>query len=113
MAGLALSTPGEFRGFLVNLKEDAQILDFLDVVGKDLVRSGVLREAEFSLKDPDRLQKAKLKARLIDSGVKIDDISTDAFFKDQPDDWWEVMYWELGCQSGCRVLASCLSAEDC
>ena len=89
MAVLALSTPDEFRGFLVNLKEDARIVDFLDVVGKDLVRSGVLREAEFSLKEPDRLQKAKLKARLIDSGVKIDDISTDAFFKDQPDEWWE------------------------
>ena len=24
-----------------------------------------------------------------------------------------LMYWELGCQSGCRVLASYLSAEDC
>ena len=84
MAGLALSTPAEFRGFLVTLKGVAQITDFLDVLGKDLVRSGILREAEFSLKDPDRLQKAKLKARLIDSGVKIDDISTDVLFRNQP-----------------------------
>ena len=102
MAGLALSTPAEFRGFLVSLKRDAQITDFLDVVGKDLVRSGVLREAEFSLKDPDRLQKAKLKARLIDSGVKIDDISTDVRFRNQPDDWWE----EHGALLASRIQAA-------
>ena len=102
MAGLALSTPAEFRGFLVALKRDAQITDFLDVVGKDLVRSGVLREAEFSLKDPDRLQKAKLKARLIDSGVKIDDISTDVLFRNQPDDWWE----EHGALLASRIQAA-------
>jgi hypothetical protein len=54
MAVLARSTLAEFRGFMVNLKEDAKIVDFLDVVGKDLVRSGILREAEFSLNVPKR-----------------------------------------------------------
>jgi PP-loop superfamily ATP-utilizing enzyme len=55
------STPDEIKAFLEQLAAQAEITDFIQNLGRDLVASGVLRAEEFD-KTPGMLQVAKLKS---------------------------------------------------
>ena len=44
------STPDEIKAFLEQLAAQAEITDFIQNLGRDLVASGVLRAEELSLK---------------------------------------------------------------
>ena len=61
-AAAAQSTETEWTTFLDQLRDQAEIDDFIENLGQDLVGSEILREAEFG-KKPSMLQKSKLKAR--------------------------------------------------
>ena len=54
------SSSDEIKAFLEQLAGQAEITDFIQNLGRDLVASGVLRSEEFD-KTPGMLQVAKLK----------------------------------------------------
>ena len=67
------STADEISAFLDQLSGQAEINDFIDNLGQDLVASGILRKAEFSPK-PGMLQIAKLRTKFRDSKIFVGDV---------------------------------------
>ena len=82
------STADEIGAFLDQLSGQAEIGDFIDNMGQDLVASGVLRKAEFSPK-PGMLQVAKLRTKFRDSKVYVGDIEAGADWKGRQAEWWD------------------------
>ena len=82
------STPDEIKAFLEQLAAQAEITDFIQNLGRDLVASGVLRAEEFD-KTPGMLQVAKLKTKLRDSKIYVGDIEAGAEWKTKKADWWD------------------------
>ena len=78
------STAGEITAFLDQLARQAEITDFIQNLGRDLVASGVLRAEEFD-KNPGMLQVAKLKNKLRESKIYVGDVEAGAVWKDQRD----------------------------
>ena len=65
------------RDFLIGIKSDVGIADFVEVVGADLLASRVLNAAEFG-SPPNSLQVAKLTRRMRGSGVQGSDLENSA-----------------------------------
>ena len=82
------STAGEITAFLDQLAGQAEITDFIQNLGRDLVASGVLRAEEFD-KNPGMLQVAKLKNKLRESKIYVGDVEAGAEWKDQKENWWD------------------------
>ena len=82
------STPDEIKAFLEQLAAQAEITDFIQNLGRDLVASGVLRAEEFD-KTRGMLQVAKLKTKLRDSKIYVGDIEAGAEWKTKKADWWD------------------------
>eukprot|EP01046_Picozoa_sp_COSAG06_P021384 COSAG06_NODE_1605_length_8948_cov_25.421939_5_plen_597_part_00 len=82
------SSSDEIKAFLEQLAGQAEITDFIQNLGRDLVASGVLRSEEFD-KTPGMLQVAKLKTKLRDSKIYVGDIAAGAEWKDRKADWWD------------------------
>jgi hypothetical protein len=87
-AAAAQSTETEWTAFLDQLRDEAEIGDFIENLGQDLVGSEILREAEFG-KKPSMLQKSKLKAKLRGSKIFVGDIEADASWKNKQEQWWD------------------------
>ena len=82
------SSSDEIKAFLEQLAGQAEITDFIQNLGRDLVASGVLRSEEFD-KTPGMLQVAKLKTKLRDSKIYVGDIAAGAEWKARKVDWWD------------------------
>ena len=82
------STAGEITAFLDQLAGQAEITDFIQNLGRDLVASGVLRAEEFD-KNPGMLQVAKLKNKLRESKIYVGDVEAGVVWKDQKENWWD------------------------
>eukprot|EP01043_Picozoa_sp_COSAG02_P008563 COSAG02_NODE_276_length_26189_cov_810.678191_8_plen_95_part_00 len=81
------STAGEITAFLDQLVGQAEITDFIQNLGRDLVASGVLRAEEFD-KNPGMLQVAKLKNKLRESKIYVGDVEVGVVWKDQGHSKW-------------------------
>ena len=88
MAGAQQSTEAEWSAFLDQLRDQAEIDDFIENLGQDLVGSEILREADFG-KKPSMLQKSKLKTKLRGSKIYVGDIEADASWKTKKEQWWD------------------------
>ena len=82
------SSAAEIAAFLAQLKNQAEVTDFMENLGQDLLGSGVLREADFG-KKPTSLQLSKLKAKFRESKVYVGDVQAGAEWKDKKDEWWD------------------------
>jgi hypothetical protein len=93
-AAVAQSTETEWTAFLDQLRDEAEIDDFIENLGQDLVGSEILREAEFG-KKPSMLQKSKLKTKLRGSKIFVGDIEADASWKNK-----KFAHWQRGGAAG-------------
>ena len=57
---MATSDESDFDTWYAALQGTAKIADFLQIVGRDLLRSEVLKPQEFSEKQADPMQRARL-----------------------------------------------------
>ena len=90
-----MATEAAFRAWYIRVKS-LELGCVLSCMGRAMQSSGALQNwpAQGS-QPPDAMQKCLLLEMLANARLKIDDISTDAKYKKQDDDWWQEQGFRL------------------